>query len=695
MAVPGPNQIVSSYRRFLIDMHTPDWDPRFLGEFSAEHLAAAVASANATTITVPANNHVGLNFWPSSVGRMHRALHGRDQLADCLAAARRHGLATVVYYAIAYVEWYWEQHPDARLVFADGEARRLRISRAGMADRFRVVCHNNAAYREFVLAQVTELAEGYTADGFNIDMTMWPGPCYCAACRERFRSEEGHELPTVVDWKDPVWRAFAARRAAWLAEFALIIAERIRSIRPDATVVHQSGPYFSDWWIGGSDDLAAATDWLSADTYTTREGLSFALKLSNRLSRIRPAELINTWTAPAIFEHTVTRTPEEMEIVTSVAIAHDCALSVIDAVDPLGTIADPNYAMMAPIFDRVRRLEPYLGGTMLHDVEIYRSFRGAFDDDESGHSVAELRYPDEREEFTPSRANHRASSILAGGALQAEHVPFGVITRDTFGGLDPREVLVISNLTWLEPSEIDAIEGFLRRGGRAYVSGDSPLLADPRFGLRGTGRTHGIATYVAPTGAGSEILEPFTTRRPLTIHGAQQRIEVVGDAEVLATTTLPFIRPGGERYTSTLADPPGLATTDPAIVEVEVGEGRLLYSAGVLEAEEHPSQRAVFVRLVRRLLDRAPQVTGVGPRCVELTAFEQGDRRVIFALNRPEGAELVPISGFEVDVADEESLIRAVRLLPDGPDLEFERADGRARFVLPTFGARAAVLLEL
>jgi hypothetical protein len=686
------NPITTGYRRFLIDIHTPDWDPRFLADFSADHLAAQVAGANAATITVPANNHVGLNFWPSSVGRGHRAMGDGDQLRDMLAAARAHGLSTVVYYAIAYVEWYWEQHPEARFVFADGEGRRLRLNRAGMAERFRVVCHNDPDYRAFVLTQVTELAEGYDADGFNIDMTMWPGPCYCATCRRRFRDEEGQELPLVVDWKDPVWRAFARRRALWLAEFAGVIADRVRSIRPDATVVHQSGPYFSDWWIGGSNELAAATDWLSADTYTTREGLSFALKLSNSLSAVKPAELINTWTAPAIFEHVVSRTADEMDAVASIAIAHDCALSVIDAVDPTGRIADPNYPMMRAIFADVARLEPHLGGEMLHDVEIYRSFRGAFDEAESGHPVTELRYPDEREEFTPSRTNHRAAAIHAGGALQAEQIPFGVVSRARLDGLDPAKVLVLANLQWLDPDELDAIHAFLDAGGRVYASGDSPLLDDARFGLRRVGRTHGIATYLAPTAETADLMAPFDARRPLTIHGPQEQVEAVGDATVLATITLPYILPGGERYASTLADPPGTPTTFPGLLEIPVGRGRLLYAAGVLEAEAHPTQRAVFVRLVRRLLGRTPRVTGRGPRSVEFTAFRRPEELVVFALNRQDGDETIPVRGVEVDV--EADGVGAVRLLPDEVDIPFTAADGRVRFTLPEFRTRAVAAIR-
>jgi hypothetical protein len=691
--VDSINPIRRSYRRFLIDMHTPDWHPDFLAEFDPPHLARTVASAEATVITVPANNHVGLNFWPSAVGRSHRRIGARDLLGEMLAAARDAGLSSVVYYAIAYVEWYWEEHPEARFVFATGQARRLRLSRAGMADRFRVVCHNNPAYRQFALTQVTELAERCDCDGFNIDMTMWPGPCYCAECRARFRAEEGAELPDGVDWDDPTWRAFARRRSLWLAEFAQLLRDRIASIRPDATIVHQSGPYFSDWWIGGSEELAHATDWLSADTYTTREGLSFALKLSNSLSRVKPAELINTWTAPAIFEHVLPRTPDEMDAVASVAIAHDCALSVIDAIDPSGRIADPNYPMMAKIFAEIRELEPHLGGEMLHDIEIYRSFRGNFDPAESGHTVTELGYPDEREEFRTGSRGHRAAAIAAGGALQAAHQPFGVVTRNDLPTLDPAKVLVLADLRILERDELDAIDSFVRAGGRLYVSGRSPILDDPRFGFRRVGRTNGTVTYIAPTAPADGLFAPFDRRRPMTLHAEQELVEAPDGATILATVTLPWIAPGGERYASTLADPPGRPTESPSVVELRHGAGRIIYSAGSLETETRMSQRAVFVGLVERLLDRTPPVTASAPSCVEVTAFERAGEIVVFALNRQDGEELLPIRDVRIEVRTG-AAVRAVRLLPTGEELEAETtADGIA-FTLPEFRIRAVIMVK-
>jgi hypothetical protein len=170
------------------------------------------------------------------------------------------------------------------------------------------------------------------------------------------------------------------------------------------------------------------------------------------------------------------------------------------------------------------------------------------------------------------------------------------------------------------------------------------------------------------------------------------RVEPTAGAIVHATTTLPFITPGGERYTSTLADPPGTATTDPGLIEVALGRGRVLYSAGVLEAEAHPSQRTVFVRLIRRLLGHEPAVTGHGARCVELTAFDRGDELVIFALNRQDGDEPVPVHGFEIDIAEPGAT--AVRLLPDGIELPHRRENGRLRATLPPFRTRVVVAVE-
>ncbi len=89
--IAGRQAVLNSYRRFLIDMHVPDWDAEFMGNMDPTELISRVAGAGATVITVPANNHGGLNFWPSSVGAPHRGRRCGELLPRLLDAARRRG----------------------------------------------------------------------------------------------------------------------------------------------------------------------------------------------------------------------------------------------------------------------------------------------------------------------------------------------------------------------------------------------------------------------------------------------------------------------------------------------------------------------------------------------------------------------------------------------------------------------------
>ena len=45
-----------SFRRGLVDMHIPDWDPAFLRDFSAETYAECMALAGFDTVEIYAGN---------------------------------------------------------------------------------------------------------------------------------------------------------------------------------------------------------------------------------------------------------------------------------------------------------------------------------------------------------------------------------------------------------------------------------------------------------------------------------------------------------------------------------------------------------------------------------------------------------------------------------------------------------------
>jgi hypothetical protein len=105
------------------------------------------------------------------------------------------------------------------------------------------------------------------------------------------------------------------------------------------------------------------------------------------------------------------------------------------------------------------------------------------------------------------------------------------------------------------------------------------------------------------------------------------------------------------------------------------------------------SQRAVFVGLIQRLFERTPPVTAIGPACVEVTAFQRPGEIVVFALNRQEGEELLPMRDVRIDVRTAET-VKAVRLASTGEEISAEiTADGIA-FTLPEFRIRSVIVVE-
>ncbi len=506
----GRNRVLQSYRRFLIDMHVPDWDAEFMLHMDPDELIARVAGAAATVVTVPANNHAGLNFFPSSVGAAHRGRGCAELLPRLLDAARAKGVGSVIYYCLSYVDWFWQHHPGARVVDASGRARRIRVPSTGEAARFGVCCINNGEYRSFALTQVEELSTWYDPDGFNLDMTVWPGVCFCEGCRVRARNELGFDIPPVVDWGDQSWLRFADARRRWMAEFVEALSDIVRRHRPEASLTHQSGGYVNDWGSGSSERLSKTADWLSADLYQDRASLSVSLKLFESMSKHRPAELIQSWCAPTIFEHNGTKTSAEILDAAAAAMSNGTGLSIIEAINPDGSTSSDRYERARPVFEYVAQLEPVLGGDRVADVAIYRSFVGNFDVTESGQRLSDLAFVGEPAYKRAGPIAHRRVATVAGETLMERHRLFTVITRMDLGHLSDWKLVVLPNVAVLDETERSALDDYVRAGGSLYLSlsggaikaapGESALLVcsgtpRPRGARPVRGRRHVYGAY--------------------------------------------------------------------------------------------------------------------------------------------------------------------------------------------------------
>ena len=189
-----------TYRRTLLDMHIPGWDPEFLSEYEPEKLADLYASSNISGVLFYCKSHMGLNYWPAPVGGIHPAAKDRDLVGEMLAALRARGIAPGAYYSVIFDNWAVEHHPEWAIVPATtlkGYDSHI------MGQRYGTACANHPEYRAYEKSQIGALLGRYEFDAFWIDMAFWTGLCVCAHCRERFRVEEGEEIPLVVNWASP------------------------------------------------------------------------------------------------------------------------------------------------------------------------------------------------------------------------------------------------------------------------------------------------------------------------------------------------------------------------------------------------------------------------------------------------------------------------------------------------------------
>src|ERR1700683_4606454 len=78
--VPGPAEGLGhsprwpgeTFRRSLVDMHVPDWDPALHSEFDAADIVKTLADAGFQSVMPYGNSCTGLCYWRTKIGQMNR-----------------------------------------------------------------------------------------------------------------------------------------------------------------------------------------------------------------------------------------------------------------------------------------------------------------------------------------------------------------------------------------------------------------------------------------------------------------------------------------------------------------------------------------------------------------------------------------------------------------------------------------------
>jgi putative glycosyl hydrolase-like family 6 (GHL6) protein len=318
-----------AYRRNVIDMHITDWNEKLLSEFNPENYVEMLRLSQVKSAVACAQSHVGLSNFPTKVGRIHNGMKSKDHLRRVIELCHKSGIGVQLYFSVIFDRWAYDNHPDWRIILVNGKESDEK-SRQGLN------CPNSP-YREYVAARIEEICQQFDFEGIRFDMTFWPAVCYCSHCHKRFETEVGGELPKVIHWEDPRWVSFQRKREAWLVEFANSLTQKVKSLKPKASVEHQASTYTHSWRLGVTEILSRSNTFLQGDFYGDASQGSFVRKLFYNLSENLPYGF-ETSVMVSLQNHTAKKSKELLRTKAYACLADSGAFIFIDAIDPIGTL---------------------------------------------------------------------------------------------------------------------------------------------------------------------------------------------------------------------------------------------------------------------------------------------------------------------------------------------------------------------
>lgn len=623
-----------SYRRILVDMHIPDWDEDFLRTYDPQQIAHEVQASGAEAAMIYFQSHIGLCNWETVSGKQHALLQGKDIMARMLSALREHEIPVCAYYSVNFNNWAFLEHEDWRIQPLTRGTMGILPGR-----RYGLCCANNPAYRSFVHAQLREMITAHDVDAVFLDMMWWAGVCGCPSCADRYRAEQGEDIPDTVDWLNPGWCRFQGARERWMTEFIIELRDLVRRMRPGLEVYHNFALGLADWTRAVSFDSARGHDFLGGDFYGGRAEQLVISRLMLNLSEQRPVEFMTT-VAANLIEHVGLKSEESLALQTYAAVASSSAFLMIAALDPGGRLNPSVTTSIRSAYDRFSVHESFLGGEAVEDVAVYCSDISKMTFADNGVPLADITASS-----SPSYPHFHA---LCGAclALQRSHLTFGVVTRKQLSSLKDYPVIVLPNLLRMTQEEVRAFRDYVRAGGRLYASRwtsmteasgkrhEDFMLADV-FGCTFLQEEEGRVVYLKPAErisidalAPQEHLSHWRARDQVT--GAS-RVEL-RNGTPLAYLSLPYGYPsegtvGGRDWASIHSSPPWEDRSNPTVIENSYGGGSAVYSAADIEASTDPKAAALFISIIRHLLPDEPRVTSDAHPAIWTAAFDQASLR--------------------------------------------------------------------
>jgi hypothetical protein len=682
------SELQHNYASFLVDSHITDHDDSFLSRLDPEQFVQMVKQTGADSVMVYACCHNGNCYYPTRVGRMHRNLKGRDFFGETIRLLRKEGIAPRAYYTVVYMRRAARENPSWRVCQIDG---------AQSYRRSWYCCPNSAEYRAFAKAHIQEIS-AYDIASIFIDMTFWPGICFCHNCRARFLSECRREIPQVIDWNDPNWVQFQRSRERWLSEFAHEMTAAAKSAKRDIAVAHQFAPILLGWMYGQSHALSLANDVPSGDFYGGKHQQRFGTKVLAAFAKELPFEFM-TSRCVTLYDHTSTKSDDELVRSCATTLANGGTYLLIDAINPDGTLEPHFYQRMKRLAEQIRPFKQRLAQLrprLQADTGLYFSTHSHRRRDHNGVSLREVMNPINN---MLAASDLKALQEVLGTSivLNRAKTPYRVLTDQTtdLAGL---KTIIANDVSFMSAAEVERLRRFVHDGSTLIATGmtsqhdlDGQTSGDfalkDVFGVTFTGQFSKHWNYLA-TEAGERVSNDV----PAPLVNATT-------ASVLARAAEPmFDRDDLEHFASYHSNPPDKPGPHAALTVNKFGRGTCVYLYSSLLAKQQEAQQAFGESLLRRFAPSSIIAATNAPPCVEITLLRAA-REPVYLLcfvNFQEEAPNVPVHEISVSVRLPcGGRPKACRSVATGRAVSFERRDEHVAISVPRVDMMEMIEIEV
>ncbi len=419
------------FRQIHLDFHN-DKHVQIGTQFSKKQFQDMLRLGNVDSITIFAKCFHGWAYYDTQKFAKHPGL-SFDLLAEMIDAAHEIGVKTPVYLNVGLDEQPSRRHPEW---LRRDENDRITCEAGFREPGLHVFCFHSP-YLEYMTQHIEEVAAGYDADGIFLDI-VYPKTCYCHYCRSTL----------LAEGKDPYDKQAAEEMAEQVyARYTAQINERVRAIKPDMPVYHNSGIRF------GRRDMAAMNSHLEVECLPSGGwGYDFFPMSARYLQQIEEkivgmtGRFHKNWGDFGNYKH-----PNALRFEAALSLAHGTRCSVGDHLHPDGLMDPIVYRAVGAAYQEVEAKEPWC--TDVRNVA----------------DVAILAV----ESLSPAEERKGRSDIGAYRILQEGNILYDFI--DTDSDFTAYKVIVLPDRVRITAKLAAKLDTYFKSGGKVLATGESGL----------------------------------------------------------------------------------------------------------------------------------------------------------------------------------------------------------------------------